>query len=1368
MVNTTEQILLTLGARNNASSVFGQVDKDAKNMASSISSAISNINQGLMNIGSVTDNMMQGLTGKSAMDNILGTTSKAETNSVLLKNMLDDSAKHYDAFYEKVDKTTDSSLTSMQELIPALKAFKSATGATDKEMTNITDEMANFGAAVLAQTGSTAQAEQSMMDLSKGVKGAFASLDQYGITQDALQRTGYWNGDEKDVEGFMKAVQKVTGSTEELMETNTGLDALIGKAFSRAGKKIGNEFLPQIKDIKRGFIELDNSLGGNLTASILAVSGGVEVMNQGLWNVSTTVNGVRDLADGFKFLTDKIRGVTEAAEGASDAINTVSNVSDIGAGAANVGGTVGKGEKSAEAGIGAMSAMDMLKGNNKEYEKLKKEIEKTTLERNKILEQINSPDTKNSMKMKKLQGDIDDKILNRWSVANDKNVQKLANLQLDKEKRYKDLQKKLSKSDLKISKDLEKVREFDMFKNRGKTQELSSESVSALFGLQENTLENLKKENWGLSDAIKDSFKNQKTKISDALTSGKDMLTAIPGKFKGTFKSAGTSITNSISSFSETLSNIKTDGLKGNFKKLDQKLLSVFKGTDEISGALSSVDDMTDISKTVNGAEEMAEGMKGIAGAGSTMAAAGPEMEAAAAGGAAVEAGATGLSATFTSLMVPLLAVSAAIIIMIPIVAFIAAEALIFIKLLADFMEALNFDSVDLDGAINGISQVATALAWVGVAMGAMSFTSIMTGLAVITGGFLGITGPLDLAVSAIQDVSKKLSQFNNLTINPSVANNLKTISDSLMAVSSAMGALTWTNITAGFSNWIAGALGFSSVTEGLDQAKNDIIQASQKLQEFSNMPVLDESVANNIQNVCDSLASVGDAMSALRSIRDGQNWDDMIGGLIGGIFGDGVDIQTALTNVKQDIVDASVSLSQFTGLSEIPDGIGDKIKKVTDALTSVKDAFEILRGFRDDNIWDDMIGGIFGETDISTALDKIMTDINTAASKLGSLNIDDGKVNDDLIKNIQKVVSALTEVTNVANGLTSLPPMENFNTGNIDTVMSNVQKASDSLKGLTIGEVNEETITNIKNVASALTEVAGVMTSLTSLPPMDGFDSSIISTAVTNVQTAATELSKISGITVGEDVNGVLGSIQTALQTLKDTLAAASGFSESSVNIGTQIVNGVKSGLSPLASTVTTQVSTATSASASAGWTGGAYIGQSINGGFKSALDLHTTMTTEMGYVKTAVDNGISAAKSAAESGAKEVVEAFKSGINVGSPGDIARTMEQEMLYTKGFIVGAYDYLKKSAYNAASLIVESFGTPKLNLDFLNNNSSLKNIGVLDTLMSKVPANEGNKTIIMYNNVTVDARNKTEKEAKSIMTLALEGMDGITNIDVDV
>lgn len=1375
MVTRSEEILLTLNGKDNASQMFSNVDSNAKSMAASISSAVSSINTGMMNLGAVTDNVMQGLTGKSAMDNILGVSSKAETNKVLVKNMLDDTEKNFESFYDNVDKVTDSSLISMQELMPALKAFKSATGAADKDVQSVTDEIANFGAAVLAQTGSTDLAQQSMMDLSKGIKGAFASLDQYGITQDALQRTGYWNGDENDVKGFMKAVQKVTGSTEELMETNQGLDAQIGKAFSRAGKKMGNEFLPVLKDIKRGFLDLDDSLGGNLTAGILAASGGIEVMNQGLWNVSTTVNGIRDLKDGFVALKDIIKSTGEAAETTSDAINAISNASDVIGGASNVAGAgadiaaqSSKSDKALTAGTDALFAGDMLKNNNKDYEKLKKEIEKTTQERNKILQQLNAPDTKNAMEMQNLKGSIDDKILNQWSIANDKDVQKLADLQLDKEKKYKNLQRKLSKSDIKLSKDLEKVSGMDLFKKRGKSEELSSEAVSMLFGSLDNTMEKFEKEDWGLSDVIKDSFSKQGTKISDAaekggesLQKGLEKMTGIPSKMKTSFNSF-------TESFTESISNFRTDGVKGNLKKLDQKLLDVFKGSSEIADV---VDDAGDIGKTLKGTENIVEGIDDVADAGKAVSAAGPALEAGSAGAEAAAAGSAGLAASFTSMIVPLLAISAVIIIMIPIVAVIAAEAMVFVRLLADFMEALNFDSINLDGEIKGISQIATALAWVGVAMAAMTFTSIMTGLAVVTSGFMGITGPLDTAVKAIQDAASKLQQFNTVQINPSVADNIKTIADSLGAVSSAMGALTWTNITTGFSNFIAGALGFSSITYGLEQAKNDIIEASHKLQEFgSEITPLDESVASNIQNVCDSLASVGDAIGALRSIRDGQNWDTMIGDFIGGLFGEGVDIQTALSNVKQDITDASVALADFNNLSEIPEGVGDKIKAVADTLTSVKEAFDILRGFRDDNIWDDMIGGIFGETDIQSAIQQVVTDINSAASALSGISIGDN-VNEDLIKKVQNLVSALTEVTNVANGLSNLPPMEGFDTSTIDTVMGNVQKAADALKGLTVGEVNEDVIAQIKNVANAMTEVSGVMTTLTTLPPMEGFDSTQITTAVTNVQTAAAELSKLSNITLGEDTMGILGTIQAALQGLKDTLAAASGFTEVSVNIGSQIVAGVQSGLSPLSGTVISQVDSAIISAGGVALSGGTSLANSVNNGFRSTLDLHTIMSTEMGYVKSAVDDGINAAKSAAESGAKEIVEAFKSGVNVGSPGDIARTMKQEMLYTKDFILGSYGYLKNSAFNAARTIVDAFGSPRFDMDSLfTNGINMDYVGALETTVSSAPYPQDNRPVTIIINegaVQIDARNHTKKEAQALMITALDGMDNITDIRVD-
>ena len=219
---------------------------------------------------------------------------------------------------------------------------------------------------------------------------------------------------------------------------------------------------------------------------------------------------------------------------------------------------------------------------------------------------------------------------------------------------------------------------------------------------------------------------------------------------------------------------------------------------------------------------------------------------------------------------------------------------------------------------------------------------------------------------------------------------------------------------------------------------------------------------------------------------------------------------------------------------------------------------------------------------------------------------------------------------------------------------------------------------------------------------------------------------------------------MQTALESLKATLSAASGFSAPATSIGTQIVTGVKSGLSPLSSTVTTAVSSATASAASAGWTGGAHIGTSVTNGFKSSLQLANVMTTEMGHVKSAVDSGISAAKSAAENGAKEIVQAFQNGVNVGSPGDIARTMKQEMLYTKDFIVGAGPGLMSASYSLAKNIVKSFGNPSLNPNFLGSSLSLNNLATVVT--SPSASGSINKIINIY--------------------AILESFDGITDINV--
>lgn len=233
---TGEDIALRIVGYDEVSGTMKGITKSVQGMESSGTSAIRNFANSFSMIDAAITGTIGTLGGKSLNELIIGTSSTAETNKILLKNMMDVESAAGD-MYNTIDEVTNNSLISMQQLIPVMKSFKSATGATDAEMEKVTDQIANFGASVLATTGSAELAQTAMEKLSYGIKGSYAALDQYGITEDALMRTGLWSGKEDDIVGYMAAVTELTGSTEELMNTNTGLDAQISKMFSKAGKR---------------------------------------------------------------------------------------------------------------------------------------------------------------------------------------------------------------------------------------------------------------------------------------------------------------------------------------------------------------------------------------------------------------------------------------------------------------------------------------------------------------------------------------------------------------------------------------------------------------------------------------------------------------------------------------------------------------------------------------------------------------------------------------------------------------------------------------------------------------------------------------------------------------------------------------------------------------------------------------------------------------------------------------------------------------------------------------------------------------------------------------------------------------------------
>lgn len=1294
---TAEEIMLTFFGKDEVSNVAKNIDKNVQSMGSRALTAGNDINSGLLQVSSGLDSMVSKVNGgKTAMDNIFGTSSKAETNSVLLK-MMSSTSEAASKLNQHVDDVTNSSLVSMQSLIPAMNAFKTATGATDQQIYDATEAMAGFGAKVLAQTGSTELAETAMMDLSKGIKGACASLDQYGITVDALKSTGLWDGDENDIEGYMAAVQQLTGDTKELMETNEGLDKQLEKQFSSAGKKLGNEFLPGIKDAKRALIDLNKATGGSLFAGILGATAVVDTASTWGQTITNMANGVKNLQEGvgklksvWKSVTSAVKGTEAAVKSVADATNTVSNVSDIAAGGAQVAGGVTESKASmgatgAEVGL---SAFDALKKDNDKYRKeagtLLKDLEKN--------------------------GELGNKVQNTSN----------------------------------------KVYSKDLFK--------SPESIKGQFS-----------DGWDSSivNKIKNYSKSQE-EISDALDTAIDGVDIVADKSKGMKKSG-----------------------------------QAMEGLGEVAGMIPA-------------------GVGAEAAAGATEA-------------TAASAGLSGLGASISSMLAPLLTIAAVVAIMIPVVVALAAEALIFIRALAEVFKALNFDKLDLSGDIDGLKQIGAAIWELCKAMAAVVATSYLTMIYQGISAIMLFNDPIKVAVDELKKTATLVKGFADITIPENVPSNLQALSTSLGAVAKAMWSLesVGVSVLAGSVLTLNGYLG--TLSQNLAIAKKELTESAKQINSMGDLDTIDEGVASKLEAVTSSLANVGKAMGALSDV----NWDINMGNIVnlGGAFGT---ITSHLEDAKDEIIKAAPVINQFSSLPDIDQSAGEKLKKVSDGIKNVADSLKSLNSLSSSMGGDNgALGTILKKLQLGESIraaKSTLTDaakqlqglndlpdipegIKTKLSKIGSTtatvintlkpltNIQNMNVNsasiaskvaqaryaisnsaihlaslsgistipDDIPTKLSKVGSTAATLINTLKPLTSIANSE-VNAGAINTkvaqaryAISNAATHIASLSGIsTIPENIGETL---NRVSTSARQVATAATNLNTIPVVTATSANIM-LAVTAIKTAIMQLNSLAGTTLNGGIGALLTSVTNALNQLKTTLYAMSGgFYSAGANIGLSIVNGVNTGLATLSSITIARVASSTNSAVGTGRSGGAKIGQAVTQGFKQNLKMAQAMKQEMSYVTQAVNNGISAAKTAARNGAQDVVAEFKRGIETGSPGAMAWATYDEMNYINDFIVSEGKNVVASAKRLGQNIVTGFGNPSLNvgLGSVPTDYNLEQLHGMRTLTSTAQWGKSTQNVELHIHegaVQLDARNLTTRESKQIMINALEGLDAVTNINI--
>ena len=1222
-----EEILITFLGRDEVSSVANNIASNTQSAMNGVSGEVSDmgnaynstfnqidrglstLNMGMMNLSSMSGMVMRELGSyKSAMDWVYGTTSKEDTNKVLVGNMVQgakNAEEAWDSLYTKIDQTTDASLTSMQDLIPAMNAFKSATQATPEQLENfVAEDMANFGAFVLAQTGSTQLSLTAMMDLSKGIRNQFNALDQYGVSKEALRATGKWQvdpdysgkdwkGDPKDIEGYMEAVSEVIGSTDALMETNEGLNAQMGKMWSRAGKRIGHEMMPGLKSLKQMFIELDEETNGDLSTGVLRVALAIEEATNKAYQLNTLFDGMKNLGSVIKMIggyfgiiDTGMQGSTLATQGNTQEVwaNTEAVEANTLARMENAGIPVG-GVPMGEGGVptattgtatetvedvamytGADMATDALftkrkNSGKKEAENVRKDINNLKTQRDNIQramdeteELVSSRDDLRNLIKRSTKGQLDDEFIDEFVdgvvVGGVDGIDDALNATY----RYDKTAKNTSSPQLEASHQRLKKLLYD---NKDKADEIADvvdeTDTSGFFSKIESKLTAKRKRSPNFSKylpSLRQDYDGWEEYLEQTPT---QKIERGINNLKESYKKQNTAFSGlkDLAKSEDLSKGQKLDGLWGGLKSAFGGLKGGSKVAEEVVEGADAVDEVMDAgSKLATGS-----GKAGAIGAGMVEAEAGLSF---------MGLAEMGLSSAFTTLIVPTLAIAGVIAVLIPIIAGLAIEAMFFINIVAQFMEAMSFEEIDVDGAIEGLKSIAEAFAWLGVAMASMTFAGITTQLGMLVASLTTLVGGFEGAVTLLLTVAEEIRPLGEMeAIDDSVVKNLQNLGEALNNISLVMLSLVGLQLTKGLYTLLDGFSGFGLFGDAINKAKTEIQKAVDAINSF-NFEGIDTSKVEKLKTVAEAIGSFSDAFSGLTKIRGDNAISDFISWLLdGGIFGQGgKSISEAFELAHQDIVDASNAIQKFTDVSDIDQTTVDRLSKVGEAIKGMGDAFEGLRKIRDDSNWDAMFddGGVFqmfkGKHDIASALEQSKDSIVKISHSLKGLDGKLAKIPKNVGKRLQKVADTLTAMNNAMEQLKSLDEKGGKKQVKFQNYVSMIQTARKSLS----------------DVSKQLSKFSdGKGRELVDMPEGLGGKFKQLAKTLENISTAIDSLSKIDTATEGGDkMKGYYKMIQSARKSLSDISKQLTLFSNGKGRELADIPEGLDTKIQAVATTLT------------------------------------------------------------------------------------------------------------------------------------------------------------------------------------------------------
>ena len=158
----------------------------------------------------------------------------------------------------------------------------------------------------------------------------------------------------------------------------------------------------------------------------------------------------------------------------------------------------------------------------------------------------------------------------------------------------------------------------------------------------------------------------------------------------------------------------------------------------------------------------------------------------------------------------------------------------------------------------------------------------------------------------------------------------------------------------------------------------------------------------------------------------------------------------------------------------------------------------------------------------------------------------------------------------------------------------------------------------------------------------------------------------------------------------------------------------------------------------------------------FKEKLDLVRVVREELQHIADCIRNGAGAIYSAIRDMATNMINTLKSWLHMGSPGEMAHTVEAEMGYINNYIREAYDPVEKSIQGLATTMTENF-----NADSIRESMNLGAITGENTLKSKL----SEEVELNIRNRTDEERNKKLDKLESLIQslLTLLTNNGVNN-----